>query len=185
MPYLPPEKMAAILADDIFNCIFLNEDNRIPIQIYLILNLWTCCIIGKKNFQLEWSWSLLVHFDRSIWLHAWNSDSNFSDFKSMNVLHYREKTFNLNGRGHCWSTLIGPFGFHASTEHGANQYRIRRLIAKSDKVLKERYRSIQFSDRSNTRKFNTIQSFRGFETVQDLTLRRLVGYWNGITAFLH
>ena len=68
MPYLPPEKMAAILADDIFNCIFLNEDDRIPIQISLILNLWTCCIIGKKTFQLEWSWSLLVHFDRSIWL---------------------------------------------------------------------------------------------------------------------
>ena len=27
--------MAAILADDIFNCIFLNENDRIPIQISL------------------------------------------------------------------------------------------------------------------------------------------------------
>ena len=27
--------MAAILADDIFNCIFLNENGRIPIQIPL------------------------------------------------------------------------------------------------------------------------------------------------------
>ena len=27
--------MADILADDIFNCIFLNENNRIPIQIPL------------------------------------------------------------------------------------------------------------------------------------------------------
>ena len=27
--------MAAILADDIFRCIFLNENNRIPIQISL------------------------------------------------------------------------------------------------------------------------------------------------------
>ena len=27
--------MAAILADDIFNCIFFNENDRIPIQISL------------------------------------------------------------------------------------------------------------------------------------------------------
>ena len=27
--------MAAIFADDIFNCIFLNENDRIPIQISL------------------------------------------------------------------------------------------------------------------------------------------------------
>ena len=27
--------MAVILADDIFNCIFLNENDRIPIQISL------------------------------------------------------------------------------------------------------------------------------------------------------
>ena len=27
--------MAAILADDIFNCIFLNENDKIPIQISL------------------------------------------------------------------------------------------------------------------------------------------------------
>ena len=31
----PLDKMAAILADDIFNCIFLNENDRIPIQISL------------------------------------------------------------------------------------------------------------------------------------------------------
>ena len=31
----PLEKMAAILADDIFKCIFLNENDRIPIQISL------------------------------------------------------------------------------------------------------------------------------------------------------
>ena len=29
------DKMAAILADDIFKCIFLNENDRIPIQISL------------------------------------------------------------------------------------------------------------------------------------------------------
>ena len=31
----PLDKMAAILADNIFKCIFLNENDRIPIQISL------------------------------------------------------------------------------------------------------------------------------------------------------
>ena len=31
----PLDKMAAILADDIFKCIFLNENDKIPIQISL------------------------------------------------------------------------------------------------------------------------------------------------------
>ena len=31
----PPDKMAAIMADDIFKCIFVNENNRITIQISL------------------------------------------------------------------------------------------------------------------------------------------------------
>ena len=31
--HLPLDKMAAILADDTFKCIFLNENDRIPIQI--------------------------------------------------------------------------------------------------------------------------------------------------------
>ena len=35
LTHLPLDKMAAILADDIFNCIFLNENDRIPIQISL------------------------------------------------------------------------------------------------------------------------------------------------------
>ena len=34
-PPPPPDKMADILADDIFGCIFLNENDRIPIQIVL------------------------------------------------------------------------------------------------------------------------------------------------------
>ena len=33
LTHLPLDKMAAILADDIFKCIFLNENDRIPIQI--------------------------------------------------------------------------------------------------------------------------------------------------------
>ena len=36
LTHLPFDKMAAILADDIFNCIFLNESNRIPIKISLM-----------------------------------------------------------------------------------------------------------------------------------------------------
>ena len=35
LTHLPLEKMADILADDIFNCIFFNENDRIPIQISL------------------------------------------------------------------------------------------------------------------------------------------------------
>ena len=35
LTHLPLDKMAAILADDIFNCIFVNENDRIQIQISL------------------------------------------------------------------------------------------------------------------------------------------------------
>ena len=35
LTHLPLDKMAAILADDISKCIFLNENDRIPIQISL------------------------------------------------------------------------------------------------------------------------------------------------------
>ena len=35
LTHLPLDKMAAILADDIFKCIFLNENVRIPIRISL------------------------------------------------------------------------------------------------------------------------------------------------------
>ena len=35
LTHLPLDKLAAILADYIFNCIFLNENDRIPIHILL------------------------------------------------------------------------------------------------------------------------------------------------------
>ena len=35
LTHLTLDKMAAILADNIFKCIFLNENDRIPIQIAL------------------------------------------------------------------------------------------------------------------------------------------------------
>ena len=35
LTHLTLDKMAAILADDIFKCIFLNENDRISIQIWL------------------------------------------------------------------------------------------------------------------------------------------------------
>ena len=37
LTHVPLDKMAAILADDIFKCIFLNENDQIPIQISLKL----------------------------------------------------------------------------------------------------------------------------------------------------
>ena len=36
LTYLPLDKMASILADDIFKCIFLNENDRIPFRKWLI-----------------------------------------------------------------------------------------------------------------------------------------------------
>ena len=35
LTHLPLDKMAAVLADDIFKCIFVNGNDRIPIQISL------------------------------------------------------------------------------------------------------------------------------------------------------
>ena len=35
LTHLPLDKMAAVLADDVFNCIFLNENDRIQIKISL------------------------------------------------------------------------------------------------------------------------------------------------------
>ena len=35
LTHLPLDKMAAVLADDVFNCIFLNENDRIQIQFSL------------------------------------------------------------------------------------------------------------------------------------------------------
>ena len=35
LTHLPLDKMADILADDMFKCIFVNENDRIPIQISL------------------------------------------------------------------------------------------------------------------------------------------------------
>ena len=35
LTHLPMDKMAAILADNIFKCIFLDENDRIPIQVSL------------------------------------------------------------------------------------------------------------------------------------------------------
>ena len=43
--------MAAILADDIFKCIFLNENDRIPIQISL--QLVPRIAIGNKSYRLR------------------------------------------------------------------------------------------------------------------------------------
>ena len=51
LTHLPLDKVAAILADDIFNCIFLNENDRIPIQISL--NYITGSPIDKKSALVQ------------------------------------------------------------------------------------------------------------------------------------
>ena len=79
---------------------------------------------------------------------------------------------------------------------GPFQYPIRRHIVKSrkvskagDRVLKYSYRfeiwqaprqqccrgACQISERSDNSKYKS----RGFETLRGLTIRRLIGYWNG------
>ena len=76
------------------------------------------------------------------------------------------------------------------------QYPIRRLNARSRKASKPRDLSLELSDRSeiwqapqqqgcrsacqiSKRCDNLNYQSRGFETSRDLTIRRLIGYWNG------
>ena len=76
------------------------------------------------------------------------------------------------------------------------QYSIRRLIVRSRKVSKPRDLYLELSDRSeiwqaprqhccrcacqiSKRCDNLNYQSRGFETSRDLTIRRLIGYWNG------
>ena len=76
------------------------------------------------------------------------------------------------------------------------QYSIRRLIVRSRKVSKPRDLYLELSDRSeiwqaprqhccrcayqiSERCDNLNYQSRGFETSRDLTVRRLIGYWNG------
>ena len=49
--HLPLDKTAAILADDIFNCIFFAENDRIPIQISL--NYVPLSPIDKKSALVQ------------------------------------------------------------------------------------------------------------------------------------
>ena len=39
IPPPTPDKMAAVLADGMFKCIFLNKNDNIPIEIYLFIYL--------------------------------------------------------------------------------------------------------------------------------------------------
>ena len=80
------------------------------------------------------------------------------------------------------------------------QYPIRRLIVRSrkvskarDRVLKCSYRfeiwqasrrqccrgACQISERSDNSQYRS----RGFETLRDLMIRRLIGYWNGVQVW--
>ena len=62
------------------------------------------------------------------------------------------------------------------------QYPIRRLIVRSRKVSKARDRVLKCSycfEIWQARSDNSKYKSRGFETLRDLTIRRLIGYWNG------
>ena len=71
---LPRDKMAAILADDIFKCIFLNENDRILIQISLkfvpripidnkavLVQVMAWCRAGTKPLSKTMMVTLLTH----------------------------------------------------------------------------------------------------------------------------
>ena len=83
-----------------------------------------------------------------------------------------------------------------SSQHYPFQYLIRRFIVRSRKASKPRDLYLESSDRSEIwqaprqqccRSANQISKrcdnlnhrSRGFEILRDLTIRRLIGYWNG------
>ena len=86
LTHLPLDKMAAILADDIFKCIFLNENDRIAIQISLkfapdspidnnpplIILIMAWLRIGNKPLSEPMMISLLTHIcvTRPRWVRA-------------------------------------------------------------------------------------------------------------------
>ena len=75
---------------------------------------------------------------------------------------------------------------HLKTTRAPSQYPKRRLSVRSRKVSKPRDLYLKLSDRSDcsacqisTRYDNLKYPSRGFETLRDLTKRRLFGYWDG------
>ena len=75
------------------------------------------------------------------------------------------------------------------------QYPIRRLIVRSRKLSKLRNLYLESSHRSErwqaprqhccrsadqiSKRYDNLNQSGGFETLQDLTIKRLIGYWNG------
>ena len=91
---------------------------------------------------------------------------------------------------------VSPMAVRVSDHLGPFQYPIRRLIVRSRKVSKPPDLYLESSDRSefwqaprqqccrsasqiSKRCDNLNYQSRGFETLRDLTIRRLIGYWNG------
>ena len=93
----PLDKMAAILAEDIFKWIFLNENDRIPIQISLkyvprspidnkpeLVQVMVWCRTGDKPL----SEPMLIQFIDAYMRHYWGGDdSNPEDYCSSIYLH--------------------------------------------------------------------------------------------------
>ena len=77
-------------------------------------------------------------------------------------------------------------GWHL--DRGPFQYAIRRLIVRSRKVpkpwdwlfkLSHRFEILTGVCQISKRSHNSKHKSRGFETSRDLTIRRLIAYWNG------
>ena len=111
-----------------------------------------------------------------------------------------------------WQSIVWAYSKHES-ENGPRyqqimsmgtrapfQYPIRRLTVRSRKVSKTRDLYLELPDRSeiwqaprqqscrsacqiSKRCDNLNYQSRGFETSRDLTIRRLIGYWNGAQIF--
>ena len=65
LTHLPLDKMAVILADDIFKCISLNENDRIPFQISLKF-VPRSLIDNKPALVQVLAWGVTIPY-------AWNS----------------------------------------------------------------------------------------------------------------
>ena len=96
--------------------------------------------------------------------------------------------------------MINQFGpAYMCATRAPFQYPIRRLTVRSRNVSKPRDLYLELSDRSeiwqaprqqgcrsacqNSKRCDNLDNqCRGFETSRDLTIRRLIGYWNGALA---
>ena len=103
---------------------------------------------------------------------------------------------------HEWVKHAPDTGTHVCNGLGPSQYPKRRLSVRSRKVSKPRDLSLELSDRYEiwlalrqqccrcacqiSKRYDNLKyQSRGFETLRDLTKRRLFGYWDGALVASH